>query len=238
MAQTQTRNSVGIRGNLVADPEFKEIDGKTVCNFRIGVNHNYTGKDGAENSITDGFFPVETWVAADKLKDVKKGDFVALKGHLKQDKWEKDGQKFSSTKILATDAVKWDFAKSKELAKDWPENSVVLKGNLVKDVEIRDLEGGKKVANIAIAVSADYKKDGEWVKQDADFIDIEAWDKRAEALQGATKGTTFAFKGSLKQERWVKDGKEQFKIRVSAADVQKVEKKSPAKEVKEPERSM
>lgn len=57
-------------------------------------------------------------------------------------------------------------------------NKVVLSGRLTRDVELRESEGGTKIARFNVAVSRNYKnKEG---KYDADFISCVAYRNTAE----------------------------------------------------------
>lgn len=59
-------------------------------------------------------------------------------------------------------------------------NKVILSGNLVKDIELRQSQGGKSVVQNAVAVKRDYKNaSGEY---DVDFINIVVWGTSAEYL--------------------------------------------------------
>ena len=74
-------------------------------------------------------------------------------------------------------------------------NSVSLIGRLTADPELRYFESGKSVAKFSIAVNR--------TKDEADFFEIEAWEKTAEvAGQYCRKGSQVGISGSLVQERW------------------------------------
>lgn len=228
-------NSVGIRGFLVADPEFKDVNGTKVCSIAVSVEHSYKPKEGGDwKKGKDGIYNVELWGAAsDPIKDTKKGSFVAVKGVLEKNKNFINIKGFES---ITCDAKE---AHQKLGAKEWPNNSVTISGLLGKDVEIKEV-GGKKLANVSIAVSADYKDKatGEWISKDPNWITVTAWDERAAALEGAKAGDKFEIKGSLHVTENPTPEKTWYNFGVSAASVKKVEKKSPGKEVKEPGRSM
>ena len=57
-------------------------------------------------------------------------------------------------------------------------NQVVLVGRLTKDPEVRELEDGKKVSSITLAVQRTYKNE-EGVYE-ADFINIDLWNGKAQ----------------------------------------------------------
>ncbi len=75
-------------------------------------------------------------------------------------------------------------------------NQVVLVGRLTHDPEIKILEDGRKVADIALAVQRPFKNvDGQY---DTDFIRITVWEGLATAIESyANKGVMIAVKGRL-----------------------------------------
>ena len=74
-------------------------------------------------------------------------------------------------------------------------NSVSLIGRFTADPEIRYLDSGKAVAKFSIAVNRN--------KEEADYFEVEAWEKTAEVIgQYCKKGTQVGVSGSLHQERW------------------------------------
>jgi single-strand DNA-binding protein len=91
---------IGI-GNLVRKPESREVTVKgetqTVTEFSIAVNHG-TGDDAPVS-----FFDCVAWngLGTNLAKYKDKGDQIAVEGDLKQDRWEKDGQKHSRVRITA-----------------------------------------------------------------------------------------------------------------------------------------
>ncbi len=89
-------NVVALAGNVVADPTIRATNsGKKVSTFRLAVNNPLSEKEVL-------FIDVDTWEKqADFVeKYVKKGSLVSVVGRLKQDTWEKDGQKRSSISVI------------------------------------------------------------------------------------------------------------------------------------------
>ena len=76
-------------------------NGQARANISIAVNHSK--KQGDEWINEADFFDVTIWgKQAENLKPyLLKGTQVCIDGHLKQDRWEKDGQKFSKISIIA-----------------------------------------------------------------------------------------------------------------------------------------
>lgn len=83
-------------------------------------------------------------------------------------------------------------------------NQVVMVGRLVREVEVKELESGKKVANITIACQRPYKNsDGEY---DTDFIDVVLWDAVASnTKEYCNKGDLLGVKGRLQSSEYEKE---------------------------------
>lgn len=77
-------------------------------------------------------------------------------------------------------------------------NKVQLIGNVGQDPEIKNLEGGKKVANLTLATNeVYYKENGEKVEQ-TEWHRVTAWGKPAEIIEKyVTKGKEVAIEGKL-----------------------------------------
>lgn len=90
-------NWTGI-GRLTKDPELKKVtvrgEATSVCNFSLAVNE---GKGDDDVS----FFDVTCWgkIADNVAKYCFRGNLVHVSGRLKQDRWDKNGEKRSKVKI-------------------------------------------------------------------------------------------------------------------------------------------
>ena len=75
-------------------------------------------------------------------------------------------------------------------------NQVVLVGRLTSNVEVKELESGKKVANITVAVPRSFKNEnGEY---ETDFIQCRVWDAIAtNTAEYCKKGDIVGVKGRL-----------------------------------------
>lgn len=75
--------------------------GQARANISIAVNRNR--KQGEQWVDEANFFDVTIWgKTAENLKPyLTKGKQIAIDGYLKQDRWEKDGQKFSKVTVVA-----------------------------------------------------------------------------------------------------------------------------------------
>lgn len=95
-------NEVIIIGRLTKDMELKYLQsGSAVGKLSVAVNRSV--KRGDQWADEASFFEATLFgKQAEALKQyLTKGKQVALSGFLKQDRWEKDGQKFSKISILA-----------------------------------------------------------------------------------------------------------------------------------------
>lgn len=75
-------------------------------------------------------------------------------------------------------------------------NQIILVGRLVQDPEIKELENGKKVCNITLAIPRSYKNsNGEY---ETDFIDCVLWTGIAEnTSEYCKKGDLLGVRGRL-----------------------------------------
>ena len=100
-------------------------------------------------------------------------------------------------------------------------NSVQLVGNVGQDPEIKNLEGGKKVANFSIATNESYKNEkGEKVDQ-TEWHRVSAWGKTAEIIEKyVSKGKEIAIEGKLTHRSYDdKDGVKRYITEVVANEV-------------------
>lgn len=75
-------------------------------------------------------------------------------------------------------------------------NQVVLVGRLVKEVEVKKLEDGKREANVTLAVPGSYKN--EEGLYDTDFIDCVLWEGVAQnTSEYCKKGDIIGVKGRI-----------------------------------------
>ena len=60
-------------------------------------------------------------------------------------------------------------------------NKAIIAGNITREIELRQTPSGISAASFTVAVARSKKgKDGNYI-QETDFIDCQAWDKKAEA---------------------------------------------------------
>ena len=105
-------------------------------------------------------------------------------------------------------------------------NHIVIMGRLTRDPELRQTPGGVPVASFSLAVDRGFvsKDSGE---RQTDFIDVVAWEKRAEFVSKFfTKGQMAAVSGRLQIRDWTdKDGNKRRNAEVVADNIYFTESK-------------
>lgn len=99
-------------------------------------------------------------------------------------------------------------------------NSFILEGNLVKEPETK-LVGTKTVIKFTIAENNRVKDaNGNWVDGEANFYDMNFWTEKPDFwLQRLGKGVSVVCRGTIKQDKWEKDGVKQSKITFTVQDI-------------------
>ena len=92
-------------------------------------------------------------------------------------------------------------------------NKVVLIGNVVKDVETKELKDSS-VSGIRLAVDDPFRE------KNTVYIDCEAWgDQSSFAQKWLKKGSGIIVDGRLCMDSWEKDGKKETKIFVKVQEI-------------------
>ena len=88
-------------------------------------------------------------------------------------------------------------------------NNITLIGRLTADPALKYTQSGKAFCKFSIAVQREFNRD------EADFINCIAWDKRAEAIcEYLRKGRRIATQGRLSVNSYEKDGETKWKTEV------------------------
>ena len=106
-------------------------------------------------------------------------------------------------------------------------NKVTLIGNLGKDPEIRNLEGGVSVARFSLATNENYRdKNGEWQTQ-TEWHDIVAWRQLAEkAARDLHKGSLVYIEGKITHRKWQdKEGQDRYSTEIVANTIRSLERR-------------
>jgi len=118
-------------------------------------------------------------------------------------------------------------------------NRVILVGRLTADPELRYTPSGRPVANFRLAVNRPGRA-GAPQEQQADFINIVAWQQQAEfASNYLTKGRLVLVEGRLQVRQWTTpDGQKRSAVEVVCSRVQPLERRreegAPAAGAEEP----
>lgn len=103
-------NRIMVTGRLTRDPETKYLSsGTAITNLSLAVNRRFQDKNGEWQEETM-FLDVETFgkIAERAAETLRKGRPVYVEGRLKQDSWEKDGQKHTKMRISAERVTGFD----------------------------------------------------------------------------------------------------------------------------------
>jgi len=97
-------------------------------------------------------------------------------------------------------------------------NTVIVAGNLTRDLELRYTPSGTAVTDLGIAVN-EYGKGG---KESTLFVDCTVWDKQAEnCCEYLRKGDPVLVQGKLVLDQWESNqGEKRSKIKITAFNVQ------------------
>ena len=97
-------NRVQLIGRLGKDPETRFTPtGKKVCQFSVAVDRHWRSAEGEAKEATD-WFNIEAWGRTGEVcqEYLKKGHLVYVEGRLRTDQYEKEGEKRSITKVVAS----------------------------------------------------------------------------------------------------------------------------------------
>lgn len=104
-------------------------------------------------------------------------------------------------------------------------NQVTVVGRITHNVTAREggfsvLPSGTAKADMSIAVNRSVRKGDEW-QDECSFIEVVVFGKTAENLKDyLVKGQQVAVNGSLRQDRWEKDGQKHSRVYVVADSLQ------------------
>ena len=112
-------------------------------------------------------------------------------------------------------------------------NIVIVRGNLVRDPELRSISTGGKdtsVVNFTVATSREYTKANGTKDKITSFIPCEAWDTGAEIIgKSFSKGDLVLVEGSIRNDSWEKDGVKHSSLKIRVNNFSKITKLSSKK---------
>lgn len=106
-------------------------------------------------------------------------------------------------------------------------NKCILMGRLTRDPELRHTASNTPVTTFTLAVERNVKRTNDNAQQTADFIDIVAWDAKADfAAKWFRKGQLVAVCGRLQSRKWQdNEGRNRVAIEVIADELHFAESK-------------
>lgn len=116
-------------------------------------------------------------------------------------------------------------------------NKVILIGNLTRDVELKETQGGQKIATFGLATNREWTtSDGER-HESVEFTECVAWAKLGEiCAKFLKKGKLIYVEGYLKTRSWdQEDGTKKHRTEVVVEDMVMLEKRQDGDNVKEEE---
>lgn len=82
-------------------------------------------------------------------------------------------------------------------------NKVILAGNLTRDPELRYTPKGMAIAKVGLAINRKWKSETGEMKEEATFVDVDAFGKTAETIgQYLKKGRPILIEGRLRYQTW------------------------------------
>lgn len=93
-------------------------------------------------------------------------------------------------------------------------NKVIFGGNIVRDPELRYTPNGDPLVDFSLA-QTDYFGSGDDKKEYTNFVDVTFWGRKAEVIaEYHKKGDPILIEGSLRQDRWEKEGQKRSKVKI------------------------
>ena len=104
-------------------------------------------------------------------------------------------------------------------------NKTILGGRLTADPELKQTNSGVSVCSFTVAVNRRFSKDG---KQEADFINVQAWRQTAEFICNYfKKGSSICIAGAIQTRSWEdQNGQKRFATEVVADEAYFVDGKN------------
>ena len=94
-----------VEGNLVSEPKTNLVGQRTVIKFSIAENQRIKDANGNWVDGEPNYYDMNFWTEKPDywLKRLGKGVSVLCRGNFKQDRWEKDGKKYTKINFTVTD---------------------------------------------------------------------------------------------------------------------------------------
>lgn len=98
-------------------------------------------------------------------------------------------------------------------------NSIIIKGRLTADPELKYTQSNTAVTSFSVAVNRRFVQEGQ---QDTDFFNVTAWSKTAEFItKYFKKGQEILIQGRLQQRSWeTESGEKRYAVDIVAEQVE------------------
>lgn len=94
-------NQVFMMGNLTIEPELKYLpSGAAVCNMTVALNSEYKSEGETREEVSYIQTVAFGKTAENCSEYLGKGSKVLVQGRMKQERWEKEGKKHSTVKVI------------------------------------------------------------------------------------------------------------------------------------------
>lgn len=115
-------------------------------------------------------------------------------------------------------------------------NQVSITGNLTREPELRNTQGGTAVLSFGIAVNDRRKNSsGQW-EDVPNFFECVTFGNRATALSDIlAKGMKVAIAGKLHYSSWEKDGQKHSKVDIIAQEIELMQNRKPQQQGYQPQ---
>jgi len=109
-------------------------------------------------------------------------------------------------------------------------NQVQLIGNVGNDPEVREVQGGSKVASFRLATTERYTDRNGEKQSNTDWHNIVAWNKTAEIIEKLVrKGANLFIAGKLKTRQWQdQQGNKRYTTEVAVENIQILDRRTDA----------
>lgn len=117
-------------------------------------------------------------------------------------------------------------------------NKVTIIGNITRDIELKALPSGQKVANFSVATNRVWKDKDDKKQEQAEFHNVVAFGKQAETIaQYMSKGSQILVEGRLQTRSWETDGVKKYATEIILEQFQFGAKGEKKEEVMTPEQA-
>lgn len=94
-------------------------------------------------------------------------------------------------------------------------NKVTIIGNIVRDVELKALPSGSKVASFSVATNRTWNDSSKGKQEETEYHNIVSFGKQAEVIaQYMNKGSQILVEGRIQTRSWESDGIKKYRTEI------------------------